>query len=127
MKTAREIYKKSLAILGMTENENTEVYLQRAPHLINLLLAETADLEEALKGGASSPGQAILQISDMEEPLGLEDAILYSLIPLGLASLLIQEEEPERASFFMQLYQREKSALRARSLRGTRHKIRRSF
>lgn len=127
MKTAREIYKKSLAILGMTENENTEVYLQRAPHLINLLLAETADLEESLKGGESVPGQAILQISDLGEPLGLEDAILYSLIPLGLASLLIQEEEPERASFFMQLYQREKSALRARALRGKRHKIRRSF
>ncbi len=127
MKTAREIYQKSLAILGIAENENTEAYLQRAPHLINLLLAENSELDEALKGKGANSGGSTLQISSLTEPLGVEDVILFSLIPLGLAALLIQEEEPERASFFMQLYQREKSALRARSLRGTRHKIRRSF
>ena len=125
MKTAREVYERSLALLGMEESENTEGYLQRAPHLINLLLAHLSGLDEAMKGGGPEIGAALPQIHSLSEPLGAQDVIVYSLLPLGLAGLLIQEEEPERASFFFNLYQREKAEWQERSLRGRRHKIRR--
>jgi hypothetical protein len=78
-----------------------------------------------MKGGGPEIGASLPQIRSLSEPLGAQDVIVYSLLPLGLAGLLIQEEEPERAAFFLSLYQREKAEWQERSLRGRRHKIRR--
>lgn len=127
MKTAREIYERSLALLGQTEGENTEALEARVPALVNLLMAQLAPLDRELRGEASAEEEAVLQIRSMNEPVGLGDAIVLSLFPLGLAALLIQEEEPDRGRFFLQLYLEEKAELRSRLRRGRRHFIKRSF
>lgn len=127
MKTAREIYERSLALLGQEGGENTAPFEEKAPALINLLLAQLLELDLALKGEGGDLLSPVPQIRSLDEALGYEDVILLSLLPVGLAALLIQEEEPERGSFFLQLYQRERENMRQRFRKGRRHKIKRSF
>ncbi len=123
MKTAQEIYEKSLALLGQETGENTQGFEMRAPALINLLMAQLSDLDLALKGKTSPGGAGLMQIRSLQDAVGMEDVIVLSLAPLGLAALLIQEEEPERSQFFWQLYQSERLALQQKSRFGRRHKI----
>lgn len=127
MKTAQDIYQRSLALLGQKNGENTEALEERAPALINLLLAELSELDLVMKGEERTPPSSVPQIHCLQEAIGYDDVIVLSLLPLGLAALLIQEEEPERASFFLGLYQREREILHQRCRKGRRHKIKRNF
>lgn len=127
MKTAREVYLRSLALMGEEDGENTTVFEGRWIPLINVLLGEVYDLDLALKGEEGSFGNGIPQVVSAEEEIWMEEAILFSLLPLGLAALLLGETEPERASFFQGLYQKERDQLRARCRRGRRHKISRPY
>ncbi|MBR3837076.1 MAG: hypothetical protein IKJ74_02930 [Clostridia bacterium] len=123
MKTAQKIYEKSLALLGQDTGENTKGFEMRAPALINLLMAQLSDLDLALKGKLSTESGSLVQICSLQDAVGMEDVIVLSLAPLGLAALLIQEEEPERSRFFWQLYQNERLALQEKSRFGRRHKV----
>ncbi len=127
MKTAREIYERSLALLGEEKGSGTALFESKAPSIINLLLAQLLELDLTLKGKGPLFQTQVPQIYSLEETLGYEDVILLSLMPLGVAAFLVQEEEPERASFFLGIYEREREALQRRYRRGTRHKISRSF
>jgi hypothetical protein len=127
MKSAFEVYRRSLALLGQEEGENTDGFEKRAPDLINLLLARLTELDLNLKGNVESPYPLPQQIDSLEDLIGLEEVIVLSALPIGLAALLIQEEEPERASYFTQLFEKECGSLRQRCRKGRRHKIRRSF
>ncbi len=126
MKTAREIFERAIALLGQEKGENTEVFETRAPSLTNLLLAQLWELDLSLKGQRGTCSSCP-QIRTLEDAVGMEDAILLSTLPLGLAALLIQEEEPERSEFFWHLFQNEKETLRSRCKKTRRHKITRSF
>lgn len=127
MKTAREVYRKSLALMGEEEGENSALFEARALPLINLLLGEAADVEYLLKGEVRGNEDGILQLASLEEEIWMDERILFSLLPLGLASLLLGETEPERASYFHQLYQREREDLKVRCRKGRRHKISRPY
>ena len=127
MNRARGIYEKSLALLGQKEGENTEGFEDRAPVLINVLLAQLSSLDLAMKGRRSTEKTPPLQIGGLEEEVGYEDAIVLSLIPLGLAGLLIQEEEPERGSFFLNLYRTEREHMEKNARFSRVHSIRRNF
>ena len=127
MKTAREVYRRSLALMGEEEGENSTVFEGRWIPLINVLLGEVYELDLAMKGEEGAAWGTVPQVASSEEEIWMEETILFSLLPLGLASLLLGETEPERASFFQQLYQRERENLRARCRRGRRHKIARPY
>lgn len=127
MKTAYEIYRKSLALIGEAESEENLIFRERAVEMINLMLAEIHETDLALKGEELSIGATVPQIRDLSDRLNVSEVILFSLMPLGLAGYLLNEEEPERSKFFLQLYQTEREVLRNRCRRGRRHKIRRSI
>lgn len=127
MKTAREIYRRSLALMGEEDGENSAVFEKRLIPLVNILLGEVYELDLALKGDELGVGATIPQLVSPEEEIGLEEMILFSLMPLGLAALFLGETEPERASFFQGLYQKEREVLRARCRQGRRHKIFRPY
>ncbi|MBQ3075350.1 MAG: hypothetical protein IJC26_04710 [Clostridia bacterium] len=126
MKRAEEVYHKSLALIGETPGAENESLKERAVALINVLLSQLYELEIALRGEILRAGWIIPQIASLEEELPFSEPILYTVIPLGLAGFLLGEEEPERSRFFLQLYHTEVEILRGRSLRGRRHKIKRS-
>ncbi|MBR2634901.1 MAG: hypothetical protein IKD31_04925 [Clostridia bacterium] len=127
MTTAREIFQRSLALLGQEPGENTEAFERRAPRILNLLLAELVELDYWLKGEKMPDTVSVPSVETLEDPLELDESIEWMLLPLGLAALLIQEEEGARGSFFLQLYENERETLRRRRRRGRRHKILRSF
>ena len=124
---AREIYSRSLALLGEDPGENTLPFEKRALTLINFLLGDVRELDLAVKGEKYSPYGASLQLLSLEDETGCAEPIALTLLPLGLASLLINEEEPARSQLFLQQYNREKESLRVRCRRGRRHKIRRIY
>lgn len=127
MKRASEIYRRSLALIGETENEENESLKERAAALINVLLSQLYELDLGLRGDPLPEAGTVPQILGLEDHLGLSEPILYTLMPLGLAGYLLSEEEPQRSSFFLQLYNTEREILRSRCKRGRRHKIVRSF
>lgn len=124
MKTAREIYERTLHLLGERAGENTASFEERSVELINMLLAELYELDCNLKGEPLSLRGPLPQINSLEDHVGCSDVVAASLIPAGLASFLLYEEEPARAGFFYQIYSRQADQLRARCRRGGRHKIR---
>ena len=125
MKTAYEIYRKSLALLGEAESEENLIFRERAVEMINLMLAEVYETDLAIKGEEFPVDGTVPQIRSLDDKLMLSEVILFSLMPLGLAGYLLNEEESDRSSFFLQLYQKEREVLRNRCRRGRRHKIRR--
>jgi len=127
VKTAREVYRRSLALMGEEEGENSTVFEGRWIPLVNVLLGEVYEIDLAMKGREGAVGKTVPQLTSPEEEIWMEEPIVFSLLPLGLAALLLGETEPERASFFQQLYQRERENLRARCRRGRRHKISRPY
>ena len=127
MKKAIEIYRRSLALIGETENEENEVLKENAVSLINVLLAQIYELDASLCGEKNQLGESVPQIYTLEDRLNLSEQILFSVMPLGLAGYLLNEEEPQRSTFFLQLYRTECDILRTRSKKSHRHKIKRSF
>ncbi len=125
--TGREIYEKSLALIGERGDGNAEGFADRAPKLINLFLAELRELDCTLRGEKCAPQGSAMRIDSLDQEIGYADAITASLIPLGLAAFLLHEEEPARAGFFYQLYSRQADQLRLRCRKGRRHKIRGLF
>ena len=127
MKTGNEILKRSLALMGETLSEDNEDMAERAVELINLVLSEVYELELSLQGISTQVNDEIPQIDSLKDNVYFKEPILYTLIPLGLAGYLLSEEEPERSSFYLQLYHTERELLRSRCRRSRRHKITRSF
>ncbi len=126
MKRAEELYNRSLALMGETPGSENQTMKDRAVPLINVLLSQLYELEIALRGATLGSGGVIPQIRSLDETLPFSEAILYTVLPLGLAGFLLIEEEVDRGRFFLQLYHTEVEILRNRSLRGVRHKIKRS-
>ena len=126
MKRAEELYNRSLALIGETPGEENQTLKNRAVPLMNVLLSQLFELELALQGAKLGQGAVIPQIRSLEDTLPFSEAILYTVLPLGLAGFLLMEEEMDRARFFLQLYHTEVEILRNRSLHGVRHKIKRS-
>ena len=126
MKRAEELYHRSLALIGEVPGGENELFRERAIPLMNVLLSQLYELDIALRGGKLCPGAIIPQVTSLEDLLPFSEAILYTVLPLGLAGLLLMEEEAERGRFFLQLYHTEVEILRDRCKRGIRHKIRRS-
>ena len=127
MTTAREIYEKSLMLLGEKEGAEPADAERRAVKLINLLLAEVVDLDSALRGEALSLQAPLYQIQSLEDRIACVETVSEGLMPLALAAFLIHEEDPARAGFFYQLYSRRAEELKLRCRRGRRHKIKRAY
>ncbi len=127
MKKAVEIFRRSLALMGETEHEENEVLRENAVSLINVLLSQLYQLDLDLRGEKRVEGNSVPQIYTLEDRLSLSEPILFSVMPLGLAGYLLNEEEPERSTFFLQLYRTEYDILQNRATQGRRHKIERNF
>ncbi len=127
MKKAYEVYKRSLALIGERESQESESLKERAVELINVLLAQLHPLDRFLRGEKVNEGESIPQILTLEDTLLLQEQILFTVMPLGLAAYLLGEEEPQRSSFFLQLYRTECDILRSYGKRSHRHKIERRY
>ena len=127
MKTGNEILKRSLSLIGEVLQEENDNLKEKSVELLNLILSQLYELELSLRGERREEAEKIPQITSLSDPITFSEPILYTLMPLGLAGYLLNEEEPARSSFYLNLYHTERELLRARCKRSRRHKISRSF
>ncbi len=123
---AREIYNHTLALLheqGSTGYQ-TDAFERIAPSLLNLLCGLLYDLDLRIKNRKFHENQTQLApITSLDDEVHLHPLLCQSVLPMGLAFLLINEEDTERAALFFNLYRTEKDALYQRTKRARRHKI----
>ena len=124
---AREIYRRALALLAEQDDGagyDTEAFENCAPALINLLCTMLDELDLFIKCRDFRDNQVEpRQIESLEDEVPLHPVITSGVMPLGLAFLLIAEENATRAALFFKLYQSEKDALFRRYRKARRHKI----
>lgn len=125
MTTANEILRATLSLMGAEKEEAR--YAERALAGINALTADLFVLDRALKGEAAAPAAAVPVLASLEDTTDLADLLVRSLIPLGLAAYLLNEEEERRAAFFHNLYRTEKSVLLRQFAPSRRHPVRQVY
>lgn len=73
--------------------------------ILNLLLAETYSLNNALRIKAGKePLEEIPHAASFDEEVDCEPLIVRSILPLGGAAYMFLEEEPQIASYYMGMY-----------------------
>ncbi len=125
---ARAIYERALALLAEQNadgaNYDTEAFEAASPNLINLLCVLLDELDLHVKGRTFHETQLLpREIKTLDDEVLLHPVIASGVLPLGLAFLLVAEEDGARASLFFNLYEKEKDAVRRRFKKAKRHKI----
>lgn len=90
---------------GSTETADTKEYKLRTPNILNNLMDRVYSSSDTYP--QYTPGQprpVCRKISDLSETLDLDERICTSVLPYGLAALLLTEEDPTRANFFWQVF-----------------------
>lgn len=95
--TGKDIYDLAVHLLGVknsdgTDNPDCDDFVSRAPAIINILLAETQRLDRSLR---SDRNARMIPLSSLDDSLRCHELIAYGLLPFGLASLLIADEDYE--------------------------------
>ena len=128
--TGFDLYERAMALLGEEidgEAADTAAFRRSSPFLVNILLADLAELNEALLGHTPQGDLRVQQIETLEDEIPYVPLVVLAAMPLGLAFYLLLEEDPDRAAFFFRLYQEEKIALRRNFMKGIRHPVRRIY
>lgn len=104
--TALEIYDMAANLLACKNNDGSdnpdcEDYIARAPSLINILLAENIKLERLLSGDKKARPTPI---AFMEDEVKCHELLAYDVLPYGLASLLVIDEDPELSNVLYERY-----------------------
>lgn len=125
---AREIYQRALHLMQEVDsdgtNYDTDAFEVSSASLINLLCVLLDELDLLVKGrNFHEAHTAPREITSLDDEVLLHPVITAGILPLGLAFLLLAQEDSERAAVFFNLYEKEKDALRRRFKRGRRHKI----
>ncbi len=128
--TGFDLYEKAMALLGEEidgEAADTAAFRRSSPFLVNLLLADLAELNEILLGHTTDGNLRVQQIETLDDEIPVVPLVALGAMPLGLAFYLLLEEDPDRAAFFYRLYQEEKLALRRNFVKGIRHPVRKIY
>ncbi len=128
--TGFDLYEKAMALLGEEidgEAADTAAFRRSSPFLVNLLLADLAELNEYLSGHTADGTLRVQQIETLSDEIPAVPLVALGAMPLGLAFYLLLEEDPDRAAFFYRLYQEEKLSLRRNYMKGIRHPVRKIY
>ena len=102
---AIELFTASLNLIGIYSDgeklpADTEDLKYRAVALINILLAENALLDSGLR----KSDLKIMQITNLDEDLICSDVMANSVLPYGLARLLVLGEDDSLSNELYRLY-----------------------
>lgn len=80
--------------------------------VLNLLLAETFDLNNALRASVGKPRLTeIPRVTTLDDEISYEQKIVRAVLPLGGAAYLFLEDEPQIAGYYAELYQNMKDGI----------------
>ena len=92
---------------GSTDTADTKEYKLRTPSLLNSVLDRafpySDNYREALEA-AGGKRPICPKVTEMSDPVALDERICTGALPYGLAGLLLLEEDPSRANFLWQTF-----------------------
>ncbi len=96
--TGNQLFSSALDICGLRKADGgfpTDIgdLTQRAPALINLLLAENSSLDARIR----KEEHIVRSIQNLDQELEVTDAVAFFVLPYGLARLLMLGEDDEFA------------------------------
>jgi hypothetical protein len=108
--TGRDIFRKAMVITdnldenGAFDTQDNLEYKRRAVQIINILLGELFIYSDAYDDSLTMR-DAVTEITNLNDSVEIDDALARSVLPYGLASHLMMEENPQSASFYQQRYE----------------------
>lgn len=115
--TALDVFKSAIALMGELSStgeadttDNAE-YKQRTLPIINVLAGELFPLSDTYAIVTSGVRPVFTPVTDFTTAIAIDDVICRSIIPYGVAAMLLLDENPGMANFFQQKYEELKSRL----------------
>ncbi len=90
---------------GASEWADTEEYKNRALAIMNVLIGECYPFSDTYR--VDVPGQRPVcpPVVSLDDVVHLDDSIAKTVLPYGLASELIKNDDPTMGNYFLQRYQ----------------------
>ncbi len=89
---------------GSTNTADTKEYAFRTPSLLNSILDRVFKASDTFFIAELGKRPICPKVTKMDDVLMLDEAICTSVLPYGLAGLLLTEENPSQANFFWQTF-----------------------
>ena len=89
---------------GSTNTADTKEYAFRTPSLLNSILDRVFKASDTFFIAEAGKRPICPKVTKMTDVLMLDEAICTSVLPYGLAGLLLTEENPTQANFFWQTF-----------------------
>jgi deferrochelatase/peroxidase EfeB len=101
--TGQQLLSEAIALFDATD---AGYYADTAPHAINLLLAETFDINNSIRRlNGETALAAVPELSGLAETLPYDDRLVRRAFPYGLAEKLsVGERDTALLSYFHQMY-----------------------
>jgi hypothetical protein len=100
---------------GKTRTQDTKEYEFRTLSILNVLRNELYPYSDTYEVRTDGRRPVCVELTSMEQPIDLDDALCQSVLPYGLAAHLLLGENDTMASFFNQRYAEMLNELRSRS------------
>lgn len=111
MTTAKEIFNIAICLMdaqnestGSTETADTREYQVRTPSLLNSILDRACPASDNWRTAEEGRRPVCPKVTDLTDPIDLDERICTGVLPYGLAGLLLSEENPTLANFFWQTF-----------------------
>lgn len=110
--TAQDVFNGAMALMdsvdtvtGDTNTAGNAAYKSRTLSIINILRGEVYPYCANYPGFGGGERPFCGAVGSFTDDLGIDDAIAQTVLPYGLASQLLLEENPAAASFFQQRFE----------------------
>lgn len=91
---------------GSTDTADTKEYNLRTVSLLNSVLDKAYPYSDNYREAVTGGKRPICpKVTSMTDEVQLDEAICTAALPYALAGLLLLEEDPTRANFFMQMFE----------------------
>ena len=126
--TARDVYERSLALLGELDSDgdvqpDVAAFEKSAPELLSTLLVMTDSVDALMKGETRDPyGHLPQRVKSLDDELYVHPRLAAAALPLGLCFFLISEEDTRRGGTFYKLFEDELAEIRSAYKKGKRKK-----
>ena len=122
MTTANWVFDRAIHLMdeqnetnGKTRTQDTKEYEFRTLSILNVLRNELYPYSDTYEARTDGRRPVCVELTSMEQPIDLDDALCQSVLPYGLAAHLLLGENDTMASFFNQRYAEMLNELRSRS------------
>lgn len=100
---------------GKTRTQDTKEYEYRTLSILNVLRNELYPYSDTYEIRSDGKRSVPPELTSLEQPIDLDDAICQSVMPYGLAAHLLLGENDSMASFFNQRYMEMLNQLKSRA------------